>query len=490
MAGVIVCILLFISGFFILQWIARKLDIRKSWLWIVWCFKLVYTVSYVYVYSHFYGQTHSLIGDSYLFWEDSRILNEYAFENPQGYLSVLTGVHEENVFDSTSPLSKTQIWDYGDNGDWMNDNRLIIRINSVIHFFAFENVYVSALFFSLLSLIGLIWIFASFRNYIKADKLFFFTLCLLPSVGFFGSALTKEALLIFGIGMFIFSLKNLSKKKLLFFLMLAISAWILLFNKPYAGLIIIGLSPMLIFQFVKLNRYLILSFVSGGIILCMVILSYAPEKINLVQKISSRQQDMINLAKGGVFFVTDSSFCQFNYRYFENFDTIGTSKIKVLHSTEGEYKLFGQEEFHPFTIPPSDSLYDVYFIVAPSTSYFESTPISFEGINLVKTVPEVLLNTLIRPHPWDSGSNLKYFSTAQNWCFILFAIFVFLKRRKIETDYFFWFYYLLFCTILTLLLIGWTTPVFGAIARYKIPADIFLITCLFMLFNPIKSNEK
>ena len=211
----------------------------------------------------------------------------------------------------------------------------------------------------------------------------------------------------------------------------------------------------------------------------------APEKVNIVEKISYKQKDLMNIGEGGVFFITDTSFCKFDHRYFEHFDTL-RGIITVNKKTAGEYKLFGKKEFKPFIIEASEKKYELYMVLAPSNSYFDVTEIKYSGLRMIATIPECLLNTLVRPFPFDNGGPLKHLSFLQN---ILFLTFVFwaIRKRKITTNQEKYFIYvLLSAALVILLLIGWTTPIFGAIVRYKVPAEIFILISLFILLKPKK----
>ena len=85
------------------------------------------------------------------------------------------------------------------------------------------------------------------------------------------------------------------------------------------------------------------------------------------------------------------------------------------------------------------------------------------------------MNAAIRPWPTDPGGNLKWFNILETlglFTWMFFGIWKYRKQRnKTQND-------LLFITacfaILLFLLIGWTTPVLGAIARYRIPAYLGL----------------
>lgn len=387
------------------------------------------------------------------------------------------------------PLANTNIWDYGDNGDWINDNRLIIRVNSVIHFFSLGNVYVHVLIFSFIGFLGSLLLYLAFIGQTESFKLFAIAIFLLPSVGLFGSGLTKESILIFSIGLLFWSVQGLLKRYTMrHFVFFLIAVLLCLFNKPYTGLVII---PIIVLLFIgkqlQWKKHLLV-LATFGLIISSITLCYLPDKFNLIEKVSYKQKDISNLARGGIFFVTDSSFCAIDFKYFENFDTVANNKIQVNQKTSGEYKLFGDKTFHPFTILPDTTRYDIYLVSEPSRSYFETTPINYQGKNLIKTIPESLVNTLIRPFPNDPGSALKYVTFGQNWLFILFAIWVVFHRKKLNLPEQFWIYILLISSFILLLVIGWTTPVFGAVVRYKIPVDLFLTIALFILFKPKRKN--
>lgn len=484
-------IVVFLFGLACLFLISKKAGISFAHLGLGWFIKLAYSICYVYIFTTYYGEGDRIQGDSLNFLEDGRVVNEFAQGDPAGYLKLLIGVDGSEAELLNGPLANTKIWDAGENGDFMNDNRLIIRINSIIHFFSGGSVYVHTLLFSLIGCFGLIFIYITFRDFIAKKKLFLAALFITPSIGFWGSGLTKESIMLFSIGLFLWALVKITTQKFHWatLLFLFVGAFLCLINKPYAGLVLISISTVIVFgKFLHWKKFVLLIY-SGLIILTAVGLSYAPEKINLVEKISYKQKDVTNLAKGGVFFVTDSSFCAFDHSYLSHFDTLPDKKIKVKETTTGESKLFGQNEFVPFTIYPSDSIYDVYLIIAPSTSYFETTPIAYRGLNLLLTIPECLFNTMLRPFPTDSGSPMKYLIFLQNLAFVAFGVFVFFRRKKLSDYERYLIYTFVVSSLIILLVVGWTTPVFGAIVRYKVPVDLFLLISLFILFNPAKKTN-
>src|SRR5690606_26655576 len=155
-------------------------------------------------------------------------------------------------------------------------------------------------------------------------------------------------------------------------------------------------------------------------------------------------QDFINLAKGGIFFINDSSFCAFDYQDIDHFEYNSKNKlIQVEQPTKGEYKLFGEKTFHPFTVQPDTNLYEVYLVVSPSETFVDATPIQNSPIQLLKNTPMAFFNVLIRPLPTDNGSNFKYLAFIENLLFLGVLVFVFIKRRPLNEPEKAWAFYLL-----------------------------------------------
>jgi hypothetical protein len=320
-------------------------------------------------------------------------------------------------------------------------------------------------------------------------NLFFFLLVAFPSLAFWSSGITKESILILALGLFFFGLFSLLKQfSLRNILIITIGTLMLLFNKPHVGLIILALAPLFIIgRFTNWKKKLLYIF-PVAIVIGIVALTYAPSQINLLDKVSYKQKDLINMGKGGIFFVTDSSFCAFDYKHLENFNPEPNQKITVLKKTAGEYKLFGPHAFHPFSIEPGPKQYDVYLLQPPSLSYIPVTPINYNRSALFTTLPEILQNTIIRPYPWDPGSALKHFPFTSNLMLIAFAVFVLFNRKKTNPQEKYLILYFVISALLILMLIGWTTPILGAIVRYKIAAEFLLLIALCLTLKPLKNE--
>lgn len=442
---------------------------------------------FVLIFTYFYGNGH-LSGDAHEFFKDGAVLNQLAKSHPGEYLKLLFGFGEldPNIFHDL--LEQTNIWTTSNNGDLINDNRLIIRINSLIHFFSFNSPYVHALCFSFISYFGLILIYKSISHLVLRKELFFYTLVAFPSVAFWGSGISKEAILVLASGVFLFGLFNWKKKPIPYSLLILIGGLLLGWNKPYVGLVLMATSLIFILHkidYARKNGVLIFGILSiGG----FVFLCNAPSEINLVEKISYKQKDLINVGRGGIFFVTDSSFCAFDFKYFQNF-RIGTDSINVIKETPGEYKLFGQSEFYTFEIPSGDKAYEKYLVQPPSNSYFEQKRIDYSSLNLITSIPSALSSALIRPFPWDNGSALKHLAFMSNLILIGVFILALIERRRLGIEEKYKLFYFLYSALFVALIIGWTVPIHGAVVRYKMGVDLLLIISIFILWKrPSKAS--
>ena len=149
-------------------------------------------------------------------------------------------------------------------------------------------------------------------------------------------------------------------------------------------------------------------------------------------------------------------------------------------------KIFGEDEFYPFKIEPSPTKFDVYHIMKPSDSYVYVPPIKGSGVQLLKNTPRAIVNVMLRPFPTDNGSFFKYFVFAENILFLAFLIFSFLNKRKLTKEDRSWLFYLISGALILILIIGWTTPILGAIARYKMAPQLLLLIAAFITLNYTK----
>jgi hypothetical protein len=126
-------------------------------------------------------------------------------------------------------------------------------------------------------------------------------------------------------------------------------------------------------------------------------------------------------------------------------------------------------------------------------SEFELTSIEPSVLGIAKVIPEGLANCFIRPLPWDAKGAIYYPAILENMILLMLLIGIILALFNKELYAFdeaknlLWFCFVF--TLLLFIIIGITTPVAGALVRYKVPALPFLIVgCLYLLQNSKNLN--
>jgi hypothetical protein len=113
-------------------------------------------------------------------------------------------------------------------------------------------------------------------------------------------------------------------------------------------------------------------------------------------------------------------------------------------------------------------------------SYIKIVRIDQSVLSLIKASPLALVNVLLRPFPTEASNIFMALSSVENLLLVFaFIAFILFPKRSGKPNKGFWLTSFFF--VLTLaLLIGWVTPILGAIVRYKIPLLPF---CYILLFS-------
>jgi uncharacterized membrane protein len=370
--------------------------------------------------------------DIFKYFDDSQYLFNGLWEQPGDYFRLLIGYDIDNEYFFDNYYIHMNNWDRAYDSNIYNDSHTIIRINAVIRLFSMGVYHVHSLFFCMFSMIGTVAIYRVVKkHFVNLKKILLLLLFFMPSLFIWTSGVLKEGILIMALGVMIFAINKVlqqSKRKESFVLIL-ITLVLMLYIKFY---VLIAFLPaiicFLVAHFTKVKKV----FIYTGILACFGILvlnaKYIPPHVDMVKILERKQSDFKRLA---------------------------------------EWQDAGSE--------------------------FELTSIEPSFMGIAKVVPEGLLNCLIRPLPWNAKNVMYYPAIIENIIvlMLLFGIFLafYFKEIYIKDDAknLLW-----FCFIFTLLLftiIGITTPVAGALVRYKVPALPFLIIgCLYLLQNSKNLN--
>ncbi|MDA3890336.1 MAG: hypothetical protein PF517_01580 [Salinivirgaceae bacterium] len=362
------------------------------------------------VYSYFYGSRMS--GDIFKYFDDGNIIHSSIQQNPIDYIRMVTGIG------SNSPhldqyYDTCRFWHKQFNYGLINDNRIVIRFNALVRLFSMGNFHIHTLIISFLSFTGLWAIFKLFEKSFSNQKwVLLFMVFFLPSLYFWSSGVLKEGILMFAFGMFLYHIYYalLKKGKTKNYIWVALSIFILLISKFY---VLVAVIPGIVFFFIirKTNKKWFF-WKLAFVIFGFVLLGWVTKPI------------------------------------------IGISFIEVLAKKQND------------------------FIASVNTMNYVGSKIEIPILeptlkSIVLNSPSAFFRTLFRPSVFEIANLMSLMAVFENILIIVFmavaALFFSIKNIKNEA--------LWFCIIFVLILFtlsGLTTPVLGALVRYKSPALPFL----------------
>lgn len=457
-----------------------------KWLFpIGFAIKTLGSLAFIYVYSYHYGDG-VLSSDANSFFVESKMLNDVFYESPATYFKFLVGLN--NSEEVLTYLPETTKWDHGPINQF-NDLRNVLRFHSIIHFISFNQILIHSMISCLLTLIGFRWMlkaierFTTISNYIQ-----FFSLLLLPNVMFWTSGVLKEPIILFNLGLFLYVI-TVQVSVLKKFVLLVISLVLMLPIKPYVLICAITAGGIgYLFSKIKRLKWAVVS------LLCLLTLGFLSLLTKpmqpVVNVISDKQFDFVNIGNGGVFARADT--CVF-VLYPPSFPYVIVNKedstVYVTRKTNGAYCMPMEKMGKtPCVIYPNVKPWKLYYEGLESASMLELEPIKKSGKQLLKNVPGALGNIFLRPLPSDPpNSMLKWFSFFDSWILVIYflGILIFFRRKLDRSAVNLLVGLAVFCLILSLI-VGLTTPVVGALVRYKVPIQVAVMLIALIVFNPQK----
>ena len=399
--------------------------ISKRMFSLLFILKVIFGVSLWAIYTFYY--TDRATADIYKYFDDSEVIFNTLKTNPIDYFKLLLGIGNNTpAFDHY--YSEMSYWARKVDSSIYNDSHTIIRFNALVRLFSFGYYNVHTVVICFLSLIGLTAIYKTFVNQLQDKKReLLFAVFLLPSVLFWGSGVLKEGLILFALGLLIYYSNKLFSKKAI--LMCIATALLLAFSKFYVWLAIFPSIALLVWS----NK----ASTPPAFLKLVIILSIIGVIGLNIDSFTSIQNPLVTLSQ----------------KQYE-FNLLATGQL-----TDSNHN----------PIPTAKSIIEINRL-DPTLSSF------------LKNSPQALINTFLRPYIWEIKSPLMLLSGLET-IFILFIFIIsllFIKPFKEICWPLF-----LFCisfVFIQFLIIGETTPILGAIARYKtIAIPFFLIAVLFIL---------
>jgi hypothetical protein len=303
------------------------------------------------------------------------------------------------------------------------------------------------------------------------DTKLFWLLFFIPSFLFWTAGILKEPMMILGFALFTRAiLDDLSRRKRITLLLFGLI--LLIGYKPYVLLSIIPAAAFYgIFRLLPKFRILGALLIIGAIT-SLALVIFPETRQDATHVISRKQFDFNNVAHGGLHAYADTCFYFFEPSQFNDLIIEGDS-VSVRRKMTGAILKHGEiDSPRPVELDSTGQKWYIYYMNRQCYGYIDMTLIDDSFPQLIKNIPEALQNSMIRPFITDRGSWLKYPAVIEVWLLYLFLIYAIIKRRKLTIDQKGMIASITVFILTLSLIIGWITPVLGAITRYRIPAVI------------------
>jgi hypothetical protein len=443
--------------------------------------KVLFGFALTYVYTHQYKDRST--ADIFKYYDDAKIMYSALEKSPSDYFSMLSGIGNNTFHFDTCYYEKMNHWYKRNDFGMYNDNHTIIRFNALLMPFTYSSFHAHTVIMCFVSFIGLYFLF-SFFCYFQPGKdwLILMAVFLAPSVLFWGSGVLKEGILLFSIGGLLFSFKQLFFRKVVSItsiLLLCISFFLLLINKFYwLPILLFPLICLLIVRVLKINKPFWFYINSYMLLIasCFFIYSSTQNK-NPIQKIAERQQSFIHLAQGGIYLLNQQNLIRLNPLDSSCLQKTKSDSVVIKSGTS--YLKWKLNKFDDTLVVTSSDIdketYKIIAIQQKAGSILFENSIHPDFISFVKFMPIAFFNSSLMPLPWQVKSFTELMASLENSIVLILVILTFVWFKKVNKfdKGFLWF--LIFIVLSVFFMVGFTTPVAGAIVRYKMPAIPFLL---------------
>jgi hypothetical protein len=348
--------------------------------------------------------------DTFKYFDDSYYMYEALFNKPSDFFKMLFGYQCEGEYFEMNYYGKMNNWYRVYENSLYNDNRLIIRVNAFLRIFSFGNYHVHSIILNFIAFVGSIGLARFFIHFVKSKWKVYVAVFLVPSVVFWSSGILKESLLIFAMGIFCFLIFRLALDKKIKYLIY------LLF--PFGLLVLLKFYVFVAFFPAIMGWY-----------------------FSQTTRLKWFAYPLVFFALSAVAFILGISNPDYNF-------------IDIL--------VRKQHDFIQMSIAFKVNS-------AIHMDYLENTIFS-----IISAVPLGIVNSLTRPWPNEIKNFLFVPAVLENLTLLFLIVFALIQKKKSSLNSF---NFIVFCFLFTFLLyaiIGISTPILGALVRYKIPAMPFL----------------
>lgn len=400
------------------------LGLGKRGISLLFLLKVAAGTALWWVYTYYYPDRST--ADIYKFFDDGNILFGALITAPLDFLRMMTGIGTDNTYISTHYYEVMNNWYRQYETGYYNDAHTMIRVNALIRIFSFGVYHVHTVFASFLALVGMLSLYKAFVGLVPAlSRLWMAGLFLWPSILLWTSGPIKEALLFLGLGLFLFQALRLIDGRI------SRSGWFWL---------LLGLLLQL-----SLKSYILACMLPG-----LIALWWCRRTGDRRAVIKFLGAYMAAIALALLLPVL----------------TPGFDVVAIIQQKHGD--MLGLVE-----------------AVSPG-SYVPTERMAPGAAGLLQGLPHALYVAFLSPFAtWKVGA-LGVMGALENAAMLALVPLAFVWRKPWRgTDLPMLLFCITFCLSLCIL-IGWTTPVVGALLRYRIPVLPFFTLAVLLMADPLK----
>lgn len=365
------------------------------------------------VYTHIYPER--AMADVFKYYDDSAHMYKALSEAPMDYLRMVFGIGNDNAYFHERYYAQMNNWVRHFESNLYNDAHTIIRFNAVVRTVSFGEFHVHTVVTAFLSLTGLLGIYRAFVQALPGmERLLAAVVFLVPSVLFWASGVIKESLLFFGIGMLIYQLH------------LALN------GRP-------GLWGILLLLFNLVMLFFLKFYVLVSLLPAILLLWWARK----------RQWPPL-WAKALVVPGLLATIGLNLHHLLPGWDILGILTMK-------------QRDFVGLALKVGSGSFVMPELLLPDPWLF------------AEQVPYALFIALLGPLVYVGGGVLGMVSAVENAMLLLFLVVCVVHRRPWRSVDRPLLLSIMLYVLLLAMVIGWTTPVMGAVVRYRTPLLPFLL---------------
>lgn len=147
--------------------------------------------------------------DVFKYYDDSAHMFKALYTEPADYLRMVFGIGNDTEGFWWKYYKDMNNWERAYESNMYNDSHTIIRFNAVVRLISFGEFHVHTLVAAFLAFTGMVGIYRAFvASLVGLERILTAAVFLVPSVLFWASGVIKESLLFFGLGLLLYQVTN------------------------------------------------------------------------------------------------------------------------------------------------------------------------------------------------------------------------------------------------------------------------------------------